>query len=164
MNLGFENKVIIVSGGARGIGEGIVKTLLEEKAIPVVIDLRPSTIQGVTTINADLTHPEACKKAIQQIVEQFGTIHGLVNNAGVNDGVNLEQGNYESFMQSIHKNLVHYYLLAHHALPYLKTNKGSIVNISSKTAETGQGGTSAKSKTGNKANRNMSFFMTDGFF
>jgi len=143
MNLGFENKVIIVSGGARGIGEGIVKTLLEEKAIPVVIDLRPSTIQGVTTINADLTNPEACEKAIKQIVEQFGTIHGLVNNAGVNDGVNLEQGNYESFMQSIHKNLVHYYLLAHHALPYLKTNKGSIVNISSKTAETGQGGTSA---------------------
>ena len=143
MNLGFENKVIIVSGGARGIGEGIVKTLLEEKAIPVVIDLRPSTIQGVTTINTDLTNPEACEKAIKQIVEKFGTIHGLVNNAGVNDGVNLEQGNYESFMQSIHKNLVHYYLLAHHALPALKKSKGAIVNIGSKTAETGQGNTSA---------------------
>jgi L-fucose dehydrogenase len=143
MNLSLENKVIIVSGGARGIGEGIVKTLLEEKAIPVVIDLRPSTINGVTTIHADLTNPVACAKAIKQIVEQLGTIHGLVNNAGVNDGVNLEHGNYESFMQSMHKNLVHYYLLAHHALPYLKTNKGSIVNISSKTAETGQGGTSA---------------------
>jgi len=61
----------------------------------------------------------------------------------VNDGVNLANGNYQAFIDSLHKNLVHYYLLAHHALPYLKTSKGAIVNISSKTAETGQGGTSA---------------------
>src|SRR5258705_7877255 len=46
-------------------------------------------------------------------------------------------------MASLHKNLVHYYLLAHYALPALKKTKGSIVNISSKVAETGQGGTSA---------------------
>jgi NAD(P)-dependent dehydrogenase (short-subunit alcohol dehydrogenase family) len=46
-------------------------------------------------------------------------------------------------MQSLHANLVHYYLLAQACLPYLKITKGSIVNISSKTAETGQGGTSA---------------------
>jgi len=67
----------------------------------------------------------------------------LVNNAGVNDGVNLEQGSYAAFMAALHKNLVHYYLIAHHALPYLIQSKGAIVNISSKTAETGQGGTSA---------------------
>jgi len=66
-----------------------------------------------------------------------------VNNAGVNDGVNLEDGSYERFMESLHKNLVHYYLLAHYALPLLIKSKGAIVNISSKTAETGQGGTSA---------------------
>ncbi|MGZ5192145.1 MAG: L-fucose dehydrogenase, partial [Flavisolibacter sp.] len=65
------------------------------------------------------------------------------NNAGVNDGVNLEHGSYERFMASIHKNLVHYYLIAHYALPELIKSKGSIVNIGSKTAETGQGGTSA---------------------
>jgi L-fucose dehydrogenase len=46
-------------------------------------------------------------------------------------------------MESIHNNLVHYYLVAHHALPYLKKSQGSIVNITSKTAETGQGNTSA---------------------
>ena len=143
MNLSLENKVIIVSGGARGIGEGIVKTLLAEKAIPVVIDQRVSSIEGVKTIQADLTNPQACATAIENIAKEFGSIDGLVNNAGVNDGVNLENGNYQSFIDSLHKNLVHYYLLAHHALPYLKTSKGAIVNISSKTAETGQGGTSA---------------------
>src|SRR5688500_1348283 len=46
-------------------------------------------------------------------------------------------------MASLHKNVVHYYLMAHHALPALKKSKGAIVNIGSKTAETGQGGTSA---------------------
>jgi L-fucose dehydrogenase len=143
MNLSLENKVIIVSGGARGIGEGIVKTLLAEKAIPVVIDQRVSSIEGVKTIQADLTNPQACATAIENIAKEFGSIDGLVNNAGVNDGVNLANGNYQSFIDSLHKNLVHYYLLAHHALPYLKTSKGAIVNISSKTAETGQGGTSA---------------------
>ena len=143
MNLSLENKVIIVSGGARGIGEGIVKTLLVEKAIPVVIDQRMSSIEGVKTIQADLTNPAACATAIEKIAKEFGSIDGLVNNAGVNDGVNLANGNYQTFIDSLHKNLVHYYLLAHHALPYLKTSKGAIVNISSKTAETGQGGTSA---------------------
>lgn len=143
MNLSLENKVIIVSGGARGIGEGIVKILLAEKAVPVVIDQRMSSIEGVKTIQADLTNPAACATAIEKIAKEFGSIDGLVNNAGVNDGVNLANGNYQAFIDSLHKNLIHYYLLAHHALPYLKTSKGAIVNISSKTAETGQGGTSA---------------------
>ncbi len=67
----------------------------------------------------------------------------MVNNAGANDGVGLEHGNYEAFIASMHKNLVHYYLLAHHVLPELIRNKGAIVNITSKTAETGQGNTSA---------------------
>jgi len=78
-----------------------------------------------------------------EVVKQFGRIDGLVNNAGVNDGIGLESGDYEGFMQSLHKNVVHYYLMAHHALPELKKSKGSILNISSKTAETGQGNTSA---------------------
>ncbi|MNL23175.1 3-alpha-(or 20-beta)-hydroxysteroid dehydrogenase [compost metagenome] len=72
-----------------------------------------------------------------------GRIDGLINNAGVNDGVGLESGDYEKFVASIHKNLIHYYLMAQHALPELKKTKGAIVNIGSKTADTGQGNTSA---------------------
>jgi L-fucose dehydrogenase len=92
---------------------------------------------------AELTDPQECENAIKKIVEKYNRIDGLVNNAGVNDGVGLENGNYEGFIASLHKNLVHYYLMAHHALPYLKQSKGVIVNIGSKTAETGQGNTSA---------------------
>ncbi len=94
-------------------------------------------------IAAELTQPEECKKAVDETLAQFGRIDGLVNNAGVNDGVGLESGSYEAFMASLHKNVVHYYLMAHYALPALKESKGSIVNVGSKVAETGQGNTSA---------------------
>lgn len=154
MNLNLKNKVIIVSGGAKGIGRGIVEVLANEGAIPVIIgrNLRESEalVQTITAngqdafaVEAELNSPEACKQAIKTIADKFGRIDGLVNNAGVNDGVNLENGSYEGFIQSLHKNLVHYYLLAQESLPYLKVSEGAIVNIGSKTAETGQGGTSA---------------------
>ncbi len=154
MDLQLQNKVIIVTGGARGIGAGIVAVLANEDAIPVIVGrTEGDNIKMVEALKgkgknafqvvAELTEPAQCEAAIKSIVEKFGRIDGLVNNAGVNDGVGLENGNYESFMSSLHKNLVHYYLMAHHALPWLKQSKGAIVNISSKTAETGQGNTSA---------------------
>jgi len=152
MDLQLKDKVIVVSGGAKGIGAGIVKALVEEDAIPVIIGrnaednekfLQQTGSSKAIHIVAELSDPRQCEEAIEKCVKKFGRIDGLVNNAGVNDGVGLENGNYERFMESLHKNLVHYYLLAHHALPYLKKSTGSIVNISSKTAETGQGNTSA---------------------
>jgi len=154
MDLELQSKIIIVSGGARGIGEGITNLLAAEGAIPIIIGrseennlalVKAIQIQGYQAdqVVAELTDPIACENAIKKIVAKYSQIDGLVNNAGENDSVGLENGNYELFMKSLHKNLVHYYLLAHHALPFLKKSKGNIVNISSKTAETGQGGTSA---------------------
>jgi L-fucose dehydrogenase len=150
MNLNLQNKIIVVSGGAKDIDEGIVKLLAAEGAVPVIIGRNENdnlqTVEAVKLTGgkccqfvAELTKPEECKKAIEQIIHEFGSIDGLVNNAGVNDGVGLEHGNYENFMASLHKDLVHYYLLAHYALPALKISKGAIVNINSKTAETRQG-------------------------
>lgn len=151
MDLQLKNKIIIVTGGAKGIGEGIVKALAAEEAIPVIVGRNEkNNLETLNSINgkgfqvvAELTKPEECEKAIKEIIKKFSRIDGLVNNAGVNDGVGLENGDYEKFMASLHKNLVHYYLMAQYALPELKKTKGSIVNITSKTAETGQGNTSA---------------------
>ena len=150
MNLNLKDKVIIVTGGAKGIGAGITKSLAAEGAIPVVVgrdandnDAIIKEVGAGLGITAELTHPEACENAVRITVEKFGRIDGLVNNAGVNDGIGLEKGNYEAFIASLHKNVVHYYLMAHHALPELIKSKGSIVNIGSKVAETGQGNTSA---------------------
>jgi len=150
MDLDLKGKIIIVTGGAKGIGAGITKALAAEGAIPVIVGRdandNDAIIKEVGTgfgITAELTHPEECENAVNATIEKFGKIDGLVNNAGVNDGIGLEKGNYEAFIASLHKNLVHYYLMAHHALPELIKSKGSIVNIGSKVAETGQGNTSA---------------------
>lgn len=151
MNLNLTDKVILISGGAKGIGGAISRGLIEEGAIPVMID--PSENEGkeildlangkALQIPIRLFSPEDSQEVIAKTLEVFGKIDGLVNNAGSNDSVGLEKGNPEAFAHSVAKNLHHYYHLAHYALPYLKQSKGScIVNISSKTAITGQGNTS----------------------
>jgi len=154
MDLQLHDKVIIVTGGAKGIGEGICRVLAAEGAIPVIVGRSAADNQATVAaleamggragqVVAELADPAASELAVRAVVARFGRIDGLVNNAGVNDGVGLETGDYARFLQSLHSNLVHYYLMAHHALPELKKSGGAIVNISSKTAETGQGNTSA---------------------
>ena len=153
MDLQLKDKVIIVTGGSKGIGLGIVETLVKEGAIPVIITRNEASVleilptfkaQGVDLFYAlaELTDNAQCKSAVKSVVDKYGKIDGLVNNAGVNDGVGLEHGDYDGFIASLKRNLVHYYLMAHYALPELKKSKGAIVNIGSKTADTGQGGTS----------------------
>ncbi|MEM8966919.1 MAG: SDR family oxidoreductase [Bacteroidota bacterium] len=153
MDLQLTNKVILVTGGASGIGEAIVRGAAQEGAIPVIVNRRRERGQKLVAeleqagnqclfVQADLSEIDQCQQAITQTVNQLGRLDILVNNAGINDGVGLESGFPEAFMQSLQNNLQHYYSLAHYALPYLKKTKGNIVNISSKTAVTGQGGTS----------------------
>ena len=154
MDLNLQDKIIIVTGGSKGIGHAITNLLAEEKAIPFIVSRDEKTIlETIEKIEkkggrcsyalAELTDPQQGKEAVEKAISEFGTVHGLVNNAGVNDGVSLENGDTEQFVNSLNKNLVHYYVMAQACLPYLKVNKGSIVNIGSKVSLTGQGGTSA---------------------
>ena len=154
MDLALKDKVVLVTGGGRGIGKGICKVLAKEGAIPVIVgrDVKDNkdTVSEIEAsggsayqLVAELGNPEECEQAVKMLIQEYGRMDGLVNNAGVNDRVGLESGDYQSFMKSLHNNLVHYYLMGHYALPELKKAKGAIVNISSKTAETGQGNTSA---------------------
>ena len=153
MDLGLQDKVVIVTGGAKGIGAAIAILLGLEGSQVVIVGRNPKDNQDKIdeilraggkgyAIQAELTEPVNCKTVIDQVLQRSGRIDGIVNNAGHNDGVGLETGNYDDFIQSLHKNVVHYYLLVHYALPALIKSKGSIVNISSKTAEVGQGHTS----------------------
>lgn len=153
MDLKLKDKVIVVTGGSKGIGNGICNLLAQEGAIPVIVGRnQPNVLDAVKAIKdkgwqashsfAELTNQEACKNAIAEVIKEFGRIDGLVNNAGVNDGVGLENGTYDDFIVSIQRNVAHYYAMANYALPALKKSKGAIVNIGSKTSFTGQGGTS----------------------
>jgi L-fucose dehydrogenase len=154
MDLGLHNRVIVVTGGAKGIGAGIATVLAVEGAIPVIVGRNAAdnetAVQSIRNaggqaeaVQAELTNTEECRRAIAAVVARFGRIEGLVNNAGINDGVNLEHGDTERFLLSLRRNLIHYYAMAQFALPELKKARGPIVNIGSKVAETGQGGTSA---------------------
>ncbi len=154
MDLGLKDSVIVVTGGGAGIGEAISRACLEEGATVVVISRASDNVRHflaemhATNRKCDLfeAHLEdisQCERAIEYVRGKYGHMLGLVNNAGVNDGIGLENGTPERFVQSLQMNLVHYYALAHYALPMLKASHGSIVNISSKVAFTGQGGTSA---------------------
>jgi L-fucose dehydrogenase len=153
MDLQLKDKVVIVTGGAKGIGAAIVRACAAEGAIPVILD-RDSAASaklqselrnvGATcgAIALDLESAENCAESVQQAVTTFGRIDALVNNAGRNDKVGLEYGSPDEYVASLKRNLVHYYNMAHYALPHLKRARGAIVNIGSKTAVTGQGNTS----------------------
>lgn len=154
MDLHLQDRVILVTGGAKGIGAAICRTLADEGAIPVVIGRNQSDNERLAgeieraggrafPVQAELNRTNECEMAVAAAVNKFSRIDGLVNNAGINDGVSLEHGDTEKFLASLRKNLVHYYDLARFALPELKKSRGAIVNIGSKVAETGQGGTSA---------------------
>lgn len=153
MDLGLKDKVVIVTGGAKGIGAAIVRTCAQEGAVPVIVErdgdagaeIR-SEIQSkggrCALVTVDLVSAQSCEQSVAKTIAEFGRLDGLVNNAGRNDKVGLEQGSPVEYVASLNRNLVHYYSMAHYALPHLKKAHGSIVNIGSKTAVTGQGSTS----------------------
>ena len=160
MNLNLKEKIIIVTGGSGGIGRSVVESFAQEGSIPVILgrnkdavgEFRESLEQSGYTadqIVVDLTNTQACIEGLRAIGDKYGHIDVLVNNAGVNDTVSLEDGP-DAFRQSLEKNLVQIYTCAHACLPYLDASNGNIVNIGSKVSVTGQGGTSgyAASKGG----------------
>ncbi len=153
MDLGLQEKVVLVTGGSKGIGEGIVRSFLAEGAR--VANVNRSTVEGEALeaeyaakgqdccfIQADLCVAENCRIAVEKTLARFGKIDVVVNNAGVNDGVGLDASPTE-FVASLQRNLVHYFAIVHHAVDAIKASQGAIVNIGSKVSVTGQGGTSA---------------------
>jgi L-fucose dehydrogenase len=153
MDLKLAGKVVVVTGGAKGIGEATVRALAGESAIPVIVDRDEAAgkqvVEELTAGGAsghlvvrDLAEPGQCQAAIDEVVQLTGRVDALVNNAGLNDGVGIEDGTAEAFITSLRRSLVHYFEMTHFALPFLKQTRGAIVNVSSKVALTGQGGTS----------------------
>jgi L-fucose dehydrogenase len=156
MDLGLRDHVILVTGGAKGIGAEVAKVLATESAVPIIIGHNAADNAAAVAaiaaggnrafaVEAELTDTDACRQAVDRAAALAGRIDGLVNNAGVNDGVGLElgeRGDTDGFLASLRKNLVHYYDMARFALPWLKASRGAIVNVGSKVAQTGQGGTS----------------------
>lgn len=151
MDLALTGKRIVVTGGGAGIGAAISLTLAEEGAVPLVVgrrapegDFMPrlwALAPKAEFIQADLSKDDDCRTAAAK-ARAGGRIYGLVNNAGTNDSLGLE-AEPQAFRASLNQNLLHYYTLVHLLAEDIKAETGAIVNISSKTAVTGQGHTSA---------------------
>ena len=150
MDLGLRDKIILVTGGAKGIGAATVKAFLAEDCKVVLVDrdkesgsvLAKYSGSKACFVEAELTNLKSCKQAVEQSVSWFGGLEVLVNNAGFNDGLGLETSP-EDFMTSVQNNLLHVYAMTHYSLPQLRKGPGSILNLGSKISVTGQGKTSA---------------------
>ena len=152
MDLGLQGRVVIVTGGASGIGAAVTQVLAEEGAVPVILarrdppegfleDVREKSA-AAGFVKADLARDAEVRAAVAMVRDGWGQVYGIVNNAGANDSVGLDAGP-EAFRASLDQNLIHYYTLVHLLQEDLKAQRGAIVNVSSKTAVTGQGNTSA---------------------
>lgn len=154
MDLGLKGKVVVVTGaaGIKGsIGETIVQHLAAEGAIPVIVCRNDRGYgyekalqdQGIDAlfIKTDLSDYKQIEQASKVIEKKYGRVDALINNVGVNDGVGLD-ASMEDFMYSVKLNMVSYFAMTKYCLPMIKKVKGNILNIGSKVALTGQGGTS----------------------
>ncbi len=162
MDLKLKDKVVVVTGaaGIKGsIGETIVQTLADEGAIPVIVcrndrgygyekELQERGINAIF-VKTDLSDANQIEMAAKKIGDTYGRIDALINNVGVNDGAGLD-ASIADFMYSLKLNMVSFFAMTKFCLPYIKKAKGNILNIGSKVALTGQGGTSgyAASKGG----------------
>jgi L-fucose dehydrogenase len=152
MDFGLRGKVVIVTGGGSGIGAAIAQELAAEGAVPVIFARRApdeavlarlmAQCPDADWVQVELSDDDQCRAAVEETTRRWGRIDALVNNAGANDSIGLDAGP-DAFRASLERNLIHYYTLAHLTLPQLRQHRGAIVNISSKTAITGQGNTSA---------------------
>jgi len=119
MDLQLRDKVIIVTGGAKGIGEAIVRSCAAEGAVPVIVGrdgeagkrLQSELQNGGAKcglITVDLSPSEKCLQAVEEVLKTFGRLDALVNNAGRNDKDGHEHGNTSQYVATLQQNLVHY--------------------------------------------------------
>ena len=148
MDLHLRDKVVLISGATKGIGAATARAFAAEGARVAILgrDLiagrrLTAELAGSIFVAADLVSETDCQRAVQETFDSLGKIDVLVSNAGVNDSVPLTAAPAD-FLGSLQRNLLHVFSLTHHAQKHLVASRGAVVNVTSKVAWTGQGGTS----------------------
>ncbi|RMX45463.1 hypothetical protein pdam_00023240 [Pocillopora damicornis] len=153
-NLRYGGKVAIVTGGSKGIGEGIVREFVKAGAKVVFcargVEDGKKLEKEVTEkgpgegyfIKCDVSKEEDIKNLVDKTVEKYGCIDCLINNAGWHppEGKTVDHTTVDEFKNLLNLNLVNYFIFCKFALPHLRKTKGSIINVSSLVAQIGQPG------------------------
>lgn len=151
----FSGKTIIVTGGAQGIGRGIVEYLLDRKCQVVMSDIDIEAGQELVEhlanpecllfVHTDVSKEHQVMQCITETLQFSGRIDGLVNNAGIADPSNapITELLLEDWEKILRTNLTGSFLMVKHAAPYLSSNEGAVVNIASTRALQSEANTEA---------------------
>lgn len=138
----MKNKIALITGAASGIGLAIAQTLADENHQIVISDINQSAGQqqaakiGASFIEADLSKAKDCKNLVDSIIEQFGHLDILINNAGVQHVSSIEDFPEETWDKMIQLMLTAPFLLTKYVWPSMKNNGwGRIINIASVHAQ-----------------------------
>jgi 3-oxoacyl-[acyl-carrier protein] reductase len=152
MLLNFQEKVVVITGGARGIGAAIAEAFLRQGAKVALLDMNGEACEtyaraldptgnSVSAYQADVTDEAQIKAAIGKIVERFGRIDILLNNAGILHHVPIEDKTVADFERIVKVNLTGAFILCKTVVPVMKKQgRGKIVNMASLGARTGRPG------------------------
>ena len=138
----LQNKVVIITGGAGGIGSGIAKAMVKEGAIVAIVDLNEETgkamekeLQAISPksmfLQANLMDHKNLGQIIQTVVEKYGKLDVLVNNAHASKQATIEDTSQEDLDLSFGTGFYPTFYLMQAALPYLKESKGNVINFAS---------------------------------
>lgn len=143
----LRGKVALVTGGGRGLGEAISRELAEAGLRVVIADMRTDLSKKVVDelkaagleadcIEMDVSDPEQVQQAVDQAAQIYGRLDCVINNAGTDKTLSIEEISVEEWTRVIDVNLVGPFLVSKAALPHLKKQgSGSIINITSTAAK-----------------------------
>ncbi|XP_012609709.2 L-fucose dehydrogenase [Microcebus murinus] len=142
----YAGKVVIVTGGGRGIGAGVARAFVDAGAQVVICDkvdpggqALEKELPGVVFIHCDVTSEEDVRTLVSETIRQFGRLDCVVNNAGYHPvDQRLTETTTDGFRQLLELNLLGVYRVTKYALPHLRKTQGNIINISSLVAAIGQ--------------------------
>lgn len=145
----LKDKAVIITGGAGGIGAGMATAMAKEGAKVAIVDLNEeqgnNVVQNLQKISpdsmfikADLTEREKLHEIIDTVVERYGKLDVLVNNAHASRQVNFEDTTQEDMDFSFNTGFYPTFYLMQSAFPHLKESKGSIINFASGAGLEGQ--------------------------
>ncbi|XP_063293246.1 17-beta-hydroxysteroid dehydrogenase 14 [Pelobates fuscus] len=149
-SLRYLNRVVLITGGTKGIGEATVRLFVknganvvycskEEKAVDLEMALKESGPGTGTYIPCDVTKEDEIKRLIEVTVKTHGRIDCLINNAGWHPpDQTIDDTSAQEFHDLLNLNLIGYFLTAKYALPHLRKTQGNIINISSLVGIIGQ--------------------------